>query len=30
MREFNQRIYGIDLTKYGGINLRDFYLRPRR
>jgi len=30
MREFNQRIYGIDLTKYGGINLRDFYLQPRR
>jgi hypothetical protein len=30
MREFNQRIYGIDLTKYGGINLRDSYLRPRR
>jgi hypothetical protein len=30
MREFNQRIYGIDLTKYGGINLRDFYLHPRR
>ena len=30
MREFNQRIYGIDLTKYGGINLHDYYLRPRR
>ncbi|MGH8100047.1 MAG: hypothetical protein ACREIW_02020, partial [Chthoniobacterales bacterium] len=30
MREFNQRIYGIDLTKYGGINLRDSYLQRRR
>jgi len=30
MREFNQRIYGIDLAKYGGIDLRDFYLQPAR
>lgn len=30
MREFNQRIYGIDLTKYGGINLSDVYRRHSR
>ena len=30
MREFNQRIYGIDLAKYGGIDLRDFYLQSHR
>jgi len=32
MREFNQRIYGIDLAKYGGIDLSDVYRhgsRPR-
>ena len=30
MREFNQRIYGIDLARYGGIDLREFWLRQRK
>jgi hypothetical protein len=30
MREFNQRIYGIDLAKYGGIDLSDVYRRRNR
>jgi hypothetical protein len=30
MREFNQRIYGIDLARYGGIDLREFSLRQRK
>jgi hypothetical protein len=29
MREFNQRIYRIDLASYGATDLREFYLRQR-
>jgi hypothetical protein len=30
MREFNQRIYGIDLARYGGIDLGDVYRHRNR